>query len=263
VSAIPLLEARGIRRRFGHVQALDGADFSVFPGEICALVGDNGAGKSTLVKILSGADRPDEGEIRLAGEPVSFDSPTAAHRCGIATLYQDLALAPELAPFENLFLGREEMKPGLLGALGFVDRTSMRRRADEQFARLGVRLRSSRVSVSSLSGGQRQSVAIARAAMWADKVIFMDEPTAALGVVQTGRVLDLIRQVRDQGIAVVLISHNMPQVLEVADRVEVLRLGRRVARLRAATATVDSLVVAMTSGTAEPGEATRWRTPPS
>jgi simple sugar transport system ATP-binding protein len=263
VSAIPLLEARGIRRRFGHVQALDGADFSVFPGEICALVGDNGAGKSTLVKILSGADRPDEGEIRLAGEPVSFDSPTAAHRCGIATLYQDLALAPELAPFENLFLGREEMKPGLLGALGFVDRTSMRRRADEQFARLGVRLRSSRVSVSSLSGGQRQSVAIARAAMWADKVIFMDEPTAALGVVQTGRVLDLIRQVRDQGIAVVLISHNMPQVLEVADRVEVLRLGRRVARLRAATATVDSLVVAMTSGTAEPGEATRWWTPPS
>jgi simple sugar transport system ATP-binding protein len=263
VSAIPLLEARGIRRRFGHVQALDGADFSVFPGEICALVGDNGAGKSTLVKILSGADRPDEGEIRLAGEPVSFDSPTAAHRCGIATLYQDLALAPELAPFENLFLGREEMKPGLLGALGFVDRTSMRRRADEQFARLGVRLRSSRVSVSSLSGGQRQSVAIARAAMWADKVIFMDEPTAALGVVQTGRVLDLIRQVRDQGIAVVLISHNMPQVLEVADRVEVLRLGRRVARLRAATATVDSLVVAMTSGTAEPGEAARWRTPPS
>ena len=263
MSAIPLLEARGIRRRFGHVQALDGADFSVFPGEICALVGDNGAGKSTLVKILSGADRPDEGEIRLAGEPVSFDSPTAAHRCGIATLYQDLALAPELAPFENLFLGREEMKPGLLGALGFVDRTSMRRRADEQFARLGVRLRSSRVSVSSLSGGQRQSVAIARAAMWADKVIFMDEPTAALGVVQTGRVLDLIRQVRDQGIAVVLISHNMPQVLEVADRVEVLRLGRRVARLRAATATVDSLVAAMTSGTAEPGEAARWRTPPS
>jgi simple sugar transport system ATP-binding protein len=263
VSAIPLLEARGIRRRFGHVQALDGADFSVFPGEICALVGDNGAGKSTLVKILSGADRPDEGEIRLAGEPVSFDSPTAAHRCGIATLYQDLALAPELAPFENLFLGREEMKPGLLGALGFVDRTSMRRRADEQFARLGVRLRSSRVSVSSLSGGQRQSVAIARAAMWADKVIFMDEPTAALGVVQTGRVLDLIRQVRDQGIAVVLISHNMPQVLEVADRVEVLRLGRRVAQLQAATATVDSLVAAMTSGTAEPGEATRWRTPPS
>ena len=263
MSAIPLLEARGIRRRFGHVQALDGADFSVFPGEICALVGDNGAGKSTLVKILSGADRPDEGEIRLAGEPVSFDSPTAAHRCGIATLYQDLALAPELAPFENLFLGREEMKPGLLGALGFVDRTSMRRRADEQFARLGVRLRSSRVSVSSLSGGQRQSVAIARAAMWADKVIFMDEPTAALGVVQTGRVLDLIRQVRDQGIAVVLISHNMPQVLEVADRVEVLRLGRRVAQLQAATATVDSLVAAMTSGTAEPGEATRWRTPPS
>jgi simple sugar transport system ATP-binding protein len=255
VTAVPLLEARGIRRRFGHVQALDGADFSVFPGEICALIGDNGAGKSTLVKVLSGADRPDEGEILLDGQRVSFDSPTAAQRHGIATVYQDLALAPELTPFENLFLGREEMKPGLLGALGFVDRTSMRRKAAEQFSRLGVRLRSARVSVSSLSGGQRQSVAIARAAMWADKVIFMDEPTAALGVVQTGRVIDLIRQVRDQGMTVVLISHNMPQVLEVADRIEVLRLGRRVARIKAAAATVDSLVAAMTSGVADMQEA--------
>lgn len=246
----PLLEARGIKRRFGHVRALDGADFTVYPGEICALVGDNGAGKSTLVKILSGADRPDGGEIRLAGRRVSFASPTAAQAYGIATVYQDLALAAELTPFENLFLGREEMRPGLLGKLGFVDRPSMRRKAAEQFARLGVRLRSSRVPVSSLSGGQRQSVAIARAAMWADQVIFMDEPTAALGVVQTGRVIDLIRQVRDQGIAVVLISHNMPQVLSVADRIEVLRLGRRVGRFRAEEANVDRLVAAMTSGTA-------------
>ncbi len=247
----PLLEARGIRRRFGHVRALDGADFSVFRGEIVALIGDNGAGKSTLVKILSGADRPDTGEILLEGQPVAFDSPSAAQGHGIATVYQDLALAAELAPFENLFLGREEMRPGLLGRLGFVDRPRMRRRATEQFARLGVRLRSARVPVSSLSGGQRQSVAIARAAMWADRVIFMDEPTAALGVVQTGRVIELVRQVRDQGIAVVLISHNMPQVLSVADRVEVLRLGRRVARMTAADATVDRLVAAMTSGTAE------------
>jgi simple sugar transport system ATP-binding protein len=247
----PLLEARGIKRRFGHVRALDGADFTVFPGEICALVGDNGAGKSTLVKILSGADRPDEGEIRLGGRPVTFDSPTAAQSHGIATVYQDLALAPELTPFENLFLGREEMRPGLLGRFGFIDRPSMRRKAAEQFARLGVRLRSARVPVSSLSGGQRQSVAIARAAMWADRVIFLDEPTAALGVVQTGRVIDLIRQVRDQGIAVVLISHNMPQVLSVADRIEVLRLGRRVARFKPGEANVDRLVAAMTSGTAE------------
>lgn len=249
----PLLEARGLRRRFGHVHALDGADFSVLPGEICALVGDNGAGKSTLVKILSGADRPDEGQILLRGQPVSFDSPASAQRRGIVTVYQDLALAPELTPFENLFLGREEVLPGLLGRLGFVDRRAMQRKAAGRFAQLGVRLRSARVPVSSLSGGQRQSVAIARAAMWADQVIFMDEPTAALGVVQTGRVLDLIRQVRDQGIAVVLISHNMPQVLAVADRIEVLRLGQRVARLAAADANIERLVAAMTSGTAERG----------
>ncbi len=248
MTAAPLLEARGITRRFGHVRALDGADFAVFPGEICALVGDNGAGKSTLVKIMSGADRPDDGQILLRGQPVSFDSPLAAQQRGIATVYQDLALAAELAPFENMFLGREELRGGLLGWLGFVDRGAMRRKSTAQFVRLGVRLRSARVAVSSLSGGQRQSVAIARAAMWADQVIFMDEPTAALGVVQTARVLDLIREVRGLGIAVVLISHNMPQVLAVADRVEVLRLGRRVARFSAGEASVERLVTAMTSG---------------
>jgi len=248
VTAVPLLEARNIRRRFGHVQALDGADFTVYPGEICALIGDNGAGKSTLVKILSGADRPDQGDILLEGRAITLDSPTAAQQLGIATVYQDLALAPELAAADNLFLGREIMRTGLLGRLGFLDRRQMRRQATEQFTRLGVRLRSPGVPVSALSGGQRQSVAIARAARWADKVIFMDEPTAALGVVQTGRVLDLIRQVRDQGIAVVLISHNMPQVIDIADRVEVLRLGRRVARIGKAAASVESLVAAMTSG---------------
>jgi simple sugar transport system ATP-binding protein len=247
----PLLEARAISRRFGHVRALDGADFAVHAGEICALIGDNGAGKSTLVKILSGADRPDDGQILLAGKPVAFNSPNDAQAHGIATVYQDLALAADLSPFANLFLGREIVLPGLLGQLGFVNRTAMRRQASEQFARLGVRLRSPRASVSSLSGGQRQSVAIARAAMWADRVIFMDEPTAALGVVQTGRVVDLIRQVRDQGIAVVLISHNMPQVLAVADRIEVLRLGRRVAQFAAKEANVDRLVAAMTSGSLE------------
>jgi simple sugar transport system ATP-binding protein len=247
----PLLEARAISRRFGHVRALDGADFSVHAGEICALIGDNGAGKSTLVKILSGADRPDEGQILIAGKPVTFNSPNDAQAHGIATVYQDLALAADLPPFENLFLGREIVLPGLLGQFGFVNRPAMRRQASEQFGRLGVQLRSARAPVSSLSGGQRQSVAIARAAMWAGRVIFMDEPTAALGVVQTGRVLDLIRQVRDQGIAVVLISHNMPQVLAVADRIEVLRLGRRVARFAAQDANVDRLVAAMTSGSVE------------
>jgi simple sugar transport system ATP-binding protein len=244
----PLLEARGIQRRFGHVQALGGADFTVYPGEICALIGDNGAGKSTLVKILSGADRPDAGEILLEGRRVSFDSPAAAQRAGVATVYQDLALAPDLPAAENLFLGRELFKPGFLRKLGVLDRRTMRNQSTEQFARLSIQLQSPKVPIASLSGGQRQSVAIARAAMWADKVIFMDEPTAALGVLQTGRVIDLIKSVRDSGIAVVLVSHNMPQVLEVADRVEVLRLGRRVAKVDAASSSVDSLVAAMTSG---------------
>jgi len=244
----PLLEARGVHRRFGHVQALDGADFAVMPGEICALIGDNGAGKSTLVKILSGADQPDEGQILLDGSPVSFGSPTASQREGIATVYQDLALAPELAAASNLYLGRELMRNGPLGRLGFVDRKTMRANSATQFRNLGVVLKSPDVPVASLSGGQRQSIAIARAAMWAKRVIFMDEPTAALGVIQTGRVLDLIRSVRDSGVAVVLVSHNMTQVVEVADRVEVLRLGRRVARFERGQATVDKLVTAMTSG---------------
>ena len=245
--SVPLLEARGLTRRFGHVQALDGADLTVHPGEICALVGDNGAGKSTLVKILSGADRPDEGTILLNGGEVAFASPSDAQRAGIATVYQDLALAPELAAADNLFLGREHLRRGPLGRLGVLDRGRMRRESEALFRSLGVHLKSPDVPIASLSGGQRQSVAIARAALWSDKVIFMDEPTAALGVVQTGRVLDLIRSVRDRGIAVVLISHNMTQVLEIADRVEVLRLGRRVARFARGEATVDRLVTAMTS----------------
>ncbi len=248
MSRTPLLEARGIARRFGHVQALTDANFTVYPGEICALIGDNGAGKSTLVKILSGADRPDAGAILLEGHPLVLDSPVAAQQAGIATVYQDLALAPDLTPADNLYMGRELLMPGLLGRLGFLDRRSMRELSRRQFSRLGVTLRASGVPISSLSGGQRQSVAITRAAMWADKVIFMDEPTAALGVVQQGRVLDLIRQVRSNGIAVVLVSHNMPQVLSVADRVEVMRLGRRVAQFDAAETTVDQLVLAMTSG---------------
>lgn len=248
MSATPLLDARNIKRSFGRVRALDGANFTVYRGEICALVGDNGAGKSVLIKIISGAERPDDGEILLNGRPVSIDSPATAQTLGIATVYQDLALAPDLAAADNLFLGREVLRPGMLGRLGFVDRRAMRRVATEQFTALGVKLRSPRVAVSSLSGGQRQSVAIARAALWAKEVIFMDEPTAALGVVQTGRVIDLIRRVRDHGTAVVLVSHNMPQVLEVADRIEVLRLGRRVAQFSAADATVEKLVAAMTSG---------------
>lgn len=254
MNAAPLLEARNISRSFGHVRALAGADFTVYPGEICALIGDNGAGKSTLVKILSGADRPDSGELLMDGQRVHLSSPTDAQRLGIATVYQDLALAPELAAAENLYLGKEVLKPGLLGHMGLLDRKAMRREAAQQFAKLGIHLRSPAVSVASLSGGQRQSVAIARAAMWADKVIFMDEPTAALGVVQTGRVLELIRSVRDSGIAVVLVSHNMPQVVEIADRVEVLRLGQRVATFGRREVTVERLVMAMTSGAVKEGK---------
>jgi simple sugar transport system ATP-binding protein len=241
----PLLEARGVFRRFGHVQALRGASFTAYPGEVVALVGDNGAGKSTLVKALSGALRPDDGQILLDGRPVHFAGPVDAQRLGIETVYQDLALAHDLDAAANLFLGREVTRFPLLNVL---DRRTMRHRAVEAFDELGIRLPDMSAPVRQLSGGQRQCVAVARAVAWASKVVFMDEPTAALGVVQRKQVLDLIRRVRDRGVTVVLISHNMPEVLAVADRVEVLRLGRRVARFTAATTSVEELVSAMTGG---------------
>ena len=239
----PLLEARNLSKRYGHVRALDGASFEVYPAEVVALIGDNGAGKSTLVKILSGATRPDSGEIRVQGRPVQLSSPLDARRYGIETVYQDLALAPDLDAAANLHLGREIY---LIPFLRVLNRGEMRRRAITAFADLGVELPDVSAPVGTLSGGQRQSVAVARAVAYASKVIFMDEPTAALGVVQRGRVLDNIRRVRDRGISVVLISHNMPEVLAVADRVEVLRLGRRVARYNAAETSVEQLVGAMT-----------------
>jgi simple sugar transport system ATP-binding protein len=242
----PLLEARDLVKRYGSVTALRGASFSARAGEVVALIGDNGAGKSTLVKCLSGVAIPDGGEIRLDGHVVTLDSPTAARAHGIETVYQDLAVAPDLDPAANLFLGRELRRGGLLGRLGMLDKVAMRRRAVVEFDRLGVRLQSVDVPIGSLSGGQRQSVAVARSVVWASKVVFMDEPTAALGVVQRERVLDVIRRVRDTGVSVVLISHNMPEVLAVADRIEVLRLGRRVARFTAADVTLEQLVGAMT-----------------
>jgi simple sugar transport system ATP-binding protein len=247
MSEPPLIEARGIVRRFGHVQALQGADFSVNRGEIVALIGDNGAGKSTLVRILSGSDRPNEGAIFVNGAQARFDGPPDARAAGIETVYQDLALAPDLDTAANMFLGREILKPGLLGRLGVLDTQGMARQAGEAMARLGVSLRPSSVMFT-LSGGQRQSVAVARAAMWATRVIFMDEPTAALGVAQTQGVLDLIRRVRDAGTAVVLVSHNMPQVIETTDRIVIMRLGRTVGNVSAAATTVDELVRAMTTG---------------
>ncbi|MGC0419887.1 ATP-binding cassette domain-containing protein [Embleya sp. AB8] len=242
----PLLEARGLRKRFGQVEALRGADFTVYPGEIVSLIGDNGAGKSTLVKTLSGALQPDSGELLIDGEPVTLASPFAAQTAGIETVYQDLALALALGSAANLFMGRELTRSGPLGRLGFLDKTAMRDACVRELAALGVSLADVEAPVGTLSGGQRQSVAICRAVTWAKRVVFMDEPTAALGVVQTRRVLDLIRRVRDNGIAVVLISHSMPQVLEVSDRVEVLRRGSRVARFAAGDASAEDLVAAMT-----------------
>jgi simple sugar transport system ATP-binding protein len=243
---LPLLDARELVKHYGSVEALRGASFTAHAGEVVALVGDNGAGKSTLVKCLSGVERPDSGTISFDGTPVAPASPVAARALGIETVYQDLAVAPDLDPAANLFLGRELRRPGLLGRLGVLDKREMRRRAVASFRDLGVSLPDVDVPVGALSGGQRQSVAVARSVVWASRLVFMDEPTAALGVVQRERVLDVIRRVRDQGMAVVLISHNMPEVLAVADRVEVLRLGRRVARFDAAATTVEELVGAMT-----------------
>ncbi|TDD09705.1 sugar ABC transporter ATP-binding protein [Saccharopolyspora terrae] len=242
----PLLEARDLVKRYGSVEALRGASFTVHPGEVVALIGDNGAGKSTLVKCLSGVEQPDSGQILVDGKPVSLDSPTAARGHGIETAYQDLAVAPDLDPAANLFLGREIRRPGLLGKLGMLDKAKMRAEATEQFAKFGVSLPDLSVPIGALSGGQRQSVAVARSVAWASRLVFLDEPTAALGVVQRERVLDVVRRVRDTGMAVVLISHNMPEVLSVADRVEVLRLGSRVARFNAAEAKLEDLVGAMT-----------------
>jgi simple sugar transport system ATP-binding protein len=246
-----LLEARGIVKNYGHVQALRGADFSVGAGEVVALIGDNGAGKTTLIKILSGIEQADAGEILFTGEPMAFSSAAQVHALGIETVYQDLALAPDLDAAANLFLGREMLRPGLLGRLGFLDRKAMQARAAESFKDLGQTVQLATVPVASLSGGQRQSVAVARALAWASKVVFMDEPTAALGVVQAAKVLDLIRRLRDHGVAVVLISHNMPHVFEVADRMEVLRLGRRVARFRPEDVEMTDIVSAMTGASVD------------
>ena len=242
----PLLEARGLVKSFGRVRALRGADFTAYHGEVVALIGDNGAGKSTLVKTLSGVHQPDAGEILFDGRPVTLPTPEAARQLGIETVYQDLALAPDLESSANVFLGREELRHGLLGRLGFVDKPAMRRRTAAAFKDLGVGVQDVTAPVADFSGGQRQGVAVARAVTWASKIIFMDEPTAALGVVQTRHVLDLILRVRERGLAVVLISHNMPEVFEVADRIEVLRLGQRVARLRPKEVSMEDIVGAMT-----------------
>ncbi len=251
----PVLEAHGISKVYGTVTALRSASISVRPREIHALIGDNGAGKSSFIKVLSGAVTPDGGTITVEGRPVRMASPTAAKALGIETVYQDLALADSLDAPQNVYLGRELMRPGLAGMLGFYDRPRMRETTRKHLADLGISLPSIDAPVGRFSGGQRQAVAVARAAVWATRLIILDEAMAALGHVQTAHVLDLVRRTKEElGLSVVLISHNMPEVLRVADRITVLRLGESVLTVAAKDADTDLLVAAMTGSLARDAE---------
>jgi simple sugar transport system ATP-binding protein len=235
------LEARDITKVYGHVSALSGANFEVKAGEVTALIGDNGAGKSTLVRILSGTETPTSGEILIDGKQVTISGPLAARHYGIETVYQDLALAPHLNPVQNMYLGREVMRSGVMGRLGFMNNAEMLTGSKKAFDELGATVRNFSGSIGAMSGGQKQAVAVARAAAWAKRIVLL-----ALGVVQTQSVLDLIRRVRDRGLGVVFISHSMPHVIAVADEVQVMRLGRRVATYRAKETSMEELVGAMT-----------------
>ncbi|QLI80941.1 sugar ABC transporter ATP-binding protein [Chitinibacter fontanus] len=242
-----VLQAKGLVKRYGQVTALDGADFELRAGEIMAVIGDNGAGKSSLIKALSGAIEPDSGEILLDGQAVHFKSPIDARRAGIETVYQDLAVAPAMTIAENLFLGREIRRDNLLGQwFGALDKKRMLKDSIAYMQELKIGIRSMGQAVETLSGGQRQGVAVARAAAFARHVVIMDEPTAALGVKEGNMVLELIRNVRDRGLPVVLISHNMPHVFEIADRIHVARLGRRAAILNPKAITMSDAVAVMT-----------------
>ena len=243
----PVLEARGLVKRYGKVTALDGVDFELRAGEILAVIGDNGAGKSQLIMALSGAMIPDEGELRLDGKPVHFHGPIDARRHGIETVYQTLAVAPAMTITENLFLGREIVKRNLFGRLfRILDKDRMLELAKEHMANLKIGIRSVTQTVETLSGGERQGVAVARSAAFARHVVIMDEPTAALGVKEGNMVLELIRKVRDKGLAVILISHNMPHVFEIADRVHIQRLGRRAAVVDPKRISMSDTVAVMT-----------------
>jgi fructose transport system ATP-binding protein len=247
----PLLEARGIAKTFGRVTALVDASFTAFAGEVSAIVGDNGAGKSTFIKILAGALMPDAGELRIGGQVVRLTSPQDARDRGIETVYQDLALAPALDVASNLFLGRETRLPGLLGQLGFLDDRAMRERARRELDDLQVGLSSVRQPVFTLSGGQRQAIAVARATAWGKRIVIMDEPTAALGVRESAMVLALIKRIKAAGIAVIMISHSMPEVFEVADQITILRLGRTVRRMRRDETSMTDVVAFMTGASVE------------
>ena len=251
--AVQLLETRKLTKRFGRVQALNGVDLVVRAGSVLALLGDNGAGKSTLVKIVSGVHQPDAGEILFDGERIEIPSPRHASVAGIETVYQDLALCDNLNVIQNLFLGRERRQQGNPILRSFLDRNSMQSEAARAFDILGIRIPSLSSQISTLSGGQRQAVAIARAIVWRSRVVMFDEPTAALGVEQTENVHRLIGRLRDQGVGVLLITHNMVDVFALADRAIVLRQGRRIAEMDPRTCTPDDVVGAITGSVSQDG----------
>lgn len=254
IPRVAVLEARHLVKTFGHVVGLDGADLELYPGEVLGIIGDNGAGKSTLIKCLTGALTPDSGDITLDGDPISFRSPQDSRLAGIETVYQTLAVAPALDIASNLFLGRELRRPGIAGTLfRMLDTGRMRQEANRTMQELGIAtLQNMTQPVETLSGGQRQAVAVARAAAFGSRVVILDEPTAALGVKESRAVLGLILEIRARGLPVILISHNMPHVFEVADRVHIQRLGRRIAVIRPGEYTMSDAVAFMTGAAAPP-----------
>jgi fructose transport system ATP-binding protein len=252
----PILTTRNLVKRYGRVTALDHCDFDLYPNEILAVIGDNGAGKSTLIKAICGAVTPDEGEIKLEGKAVHFKSPLDARNAGIETVYQNLALSPALSIADNMFMGREIRKPGFLGSvLKKLDHRAMEKIARDKLSELGLMtIQNIGQAVETLSGGQRQGVAVARAAAFGSKVVIMDEPTAALGVKESRRVLELILDVKRRGLPIVLISHNMPHVFEVADRIHIHRLGKRLCVINPKDFTMSDAVAFMTGAKAPPPE---------
>ncbi|WP_153768349.1 ATP-binding cassette domain-containing protein [Labrenzia sp. CE80] len=249
----PILKGRNLVKRYGRVTAIDNCDFDLMPGEILAVIGDNGAGKTSLIKAISGAIVPDEGDIFLDGKKIQFTSPIQAREAGIETVYQTLAMSPALSIADNMFMGREIRKPGFRGKwLRQLDRKKMEEVAREKLSELGLlTIQNINQAVETLSGGQRQGVAVARAAAFGSKVVIMDEPTAALGVKESRRVLDLIKDVQTRGMPIILISHNMPHVFEVADRIHIHRLGKRAAVIRPQDFSMSDAVAIMT-GAMEP-----------
>lgn len=252
----PILKGRNLVKRYGKVTALDQCDFDLMPGEILAVIGDNGAGKSTLIKAISGAVVPDEGEVWLEGQKVNFHSPIDAREAGIETVYQTLAMSPALSIADNIFMGREIRRKGPLGSwFRMLDRPAMEKFARDKLSELGLMtIQNINQAVETLSGGQRQGVAVARAAAFGSKVIILDEPTAALGVKESRRVLELILDVKSRGIPIILISHNMPHVFEVADRIHVHRLGKRLCVVDPKDYTMSDAVAFMTGAKEPPAE---------